>query len=80
MADQIEVKPTPIQRNTFDVATELTQMFFSKFSIGSEEEVQKTFAKFYAVADLMRVSSYKNLGDFLQDQDLKKLLDYLVSR
>lgn len=50
MADDIRVNPTPIQRNTLDVATELTQLYFSRVAFESIEEIQETFLKFYTVA------------------------------
>jgi len=50
MPDNIEISPTPIQRNLLDVATELTQLYYSAHSKGDIEEIQRTFYKFYAIA------------------------------
>jgi hypothetical protein len=48
MADEIKVVPTPIQRNEFDVATELTQIYFNSRTPDSVEDIQVTFVKMYA--------------------------------
>jgi hypothetical protein len=50
MPDNIEVSTTPIQRNLLDVATELTQLYFSAHPIGDVDEIQRKFFKFYAIA------------------------------
>lgn len=56
MADNINVEPTPIQRNAEDVAMELTQLFYRKGDYETPitiESLQETYAKFYAVARMM---------------------------
>lgn len=50
MADDVKVKPTPIQRNEFDVAIELTKLYYDSFSVDNKDEVAETFLKFYSVA------------------------------
>jgi len=50
MGDKIEVKHVPVQRNVLDVATDLTLAYTATYGIGSVEEMQQVFLKFYAVA------------------------------
>jgi hypothetical protein len=49
MSEKIEIKPTPIQRNAYDVAVDLTKIYYESFTPRSVEEIQDTFMKFYAV-------------------------------
>jgi len=53
MADEVRVSPTPIQRNVNDVALELTKMYYETYNVGSIEEIQETYARFYAIAARM---------------------------
>lgn len=50
MANEIEIKPAPIQRNPMDAAIELCKLYYERFAMESIEEVQETFLKFYSVA------------------------------
>lgn len=54
MADDIRVSPTPIQRNIQDVATDLTQLIYTKWAPESVEEVQETYAKMFAIASALQ--------------------------
>lgn len=74
MADDIKVNPTPIQRNTLDVATELTQLFFSRFAFDSEKAIQDAFLKFYAVAEAARLTNFKELTEYMPEE-LKSIIE-----
>lgn len=50
MADEVKVNPTPIQRNLFDVATDLTKLFYEDKSPSSVDEIAETYLKFYITA------------------------------
>lgn len=59
MADSVSVDPTPIQRNQYDVAVDLTKLYYERSNIRpSVEEIQETYAKFYAVACGMYVKAH----------------------
>ena len=73
MAEEIKTKPTPIQRNVLDVATELTQMYYGNHGMGSLEEIQQTFLKFYAMAETARLTHYKHMIEYLPE-DFKKVV------
>lgn len=60
-AETVNVKPTPIQRNTSDVALELTKEFFrlSASGVDSVEDLTKVYAQIYAVAEYCRLDNSK---------------------
>lgn len=70
LADEVKVNPTPIQRNYNDVATELTQLYFSRFGFDNIEEIQEVYTKFYATA-LLCSNSGSRLINFVPES-LKK--------
>jgi hypothetical protein len=67
MSEEIKVKPTPIQRNEFDVAMELTE-YYLKYNRQDKtvDLIQDTFVKFYAMAKGV---------EMLGPSDLAKLVD-----
>jgi hypothetical protein len=73
MADDIRVSPTPIQRNVKDVALELTLLYYQNNNTDSIEEIQETYAKFYAIAETLRRSHYKEFGGLLPNS-IKEML------
>lgn len=68
MAD-LTVKPTPIQRNEFDVAIELLQLHQSKTATNAED-LPKVFAEYYSLARLLKSSHGETLKPFLPE-DIK---------
>lgn len=76
MAEDIRVKPTPIQRNYLDVATELTQLHIKTFPIESKDDIKKTFAEYYSLVmrlEITRRTDSTKLKDFLPEDISKKL-------
>lgn len=74
MADELKVIPTPIQRNSLDVAMELTQLYYSAYGIKENiDEIQHDFLKFYAIADFADRNTYRQLVEFLPEE-AKKLV------
>jgi hypothetical protein len=65
MAEDIRVNLKPIQRNLHDVALELTQLYYENHHMGDVEEVQETYARFYAIAAKM---------DYLSNRDFDKMI------
>lgn len=68
MSEKIDVKPTLIQRNSLDVAVELTQLYYSKFGMEDSKEVQDIFLKFFAVAETARLINFKDLIEYLPEE------------
>jgi hypothetical protein len=69
MAENITVKPTPIQRNAFDVAIELLKMHEQRAAI-EVDDLEKTFARYYAIANVCERTSAKELLSLI-DEELK---------
>lgn len=57
LADALNVKPTPIQRNSADVATELTKLYYTSYAFDEPNEIAETYAKFYATAEYLRLNN-----------------------
>lgn len=77
MAEKIEVKPTPIQRNVFDVAMELTQLHFDKFGVDGDDCIKDKFAEHYALVTILKSTSSNNkrrLEKFIPEEILSKLI------
>ncbi|WP_369546141.1 hypothetical protein [Bacillus velezensis] len=72
MAD-ITTKPTPIQRNSLDVATELTQLHIKKFGADYEEDIANTFAKYFALAAKLNRTHPDSLVNLLPEEIKSKL-------
>ena len=76
MSDKIEVSPTPIQRNALDVATELTKLYYERFSAESKEEIAEVFLLYYStVKAASNPHIYpKDLINYMPES-LKKIID-----
>lgn len=72
MAETVKVEPTPIQRNRFDVAMELTHLHCNRTSI-KVDEIQSIFAKYYALAEYCEHSDIVELQKLLSDDLLQKV-------
>ncbi|MFC0559664.1 hypothetical protein [Halalkalibacter alkalisediminis] len=72
MAEQIKVNPTPIQRNSFDVAIELMNYHLSRKRT-EVEELEGLFAKYYALATYCESSSVTDLQNLLSDELIEKI-------
>jgi hypothetical protein len=68
MSDKVKVSPTPIQRNAFDVATELTMRYFEHQNPKSPEEMGEVFAKFYATAFVCSSKSSSELAPLVDEK------------
>jgi hypothetical protein len=75
MAEAINVNPTPIQRNTLDVATELTQLYFKARTPADVEEIQDVYSKFYAVALTMQSKHPRSLSKLIPEDLVKKIAE-----
>jgi len=75
MTEQIKVKPTPIQRNSFDVAMELLQ-HHAKVEGLNADEIEMTFAKYYALAKYCDHARPGNLQSLLSEELLEKVVKF----
>ncbi|MDI6684163.1 hypothetical protein SAMN02744787_1216 [Bacillus subtilis] len=75
MNEKILTKPTPIQRNPLDVATELTQLHIKRFGADFEEDIANIYAKYYALASKLERTHPNGLVDFLPEEIKTKLKD-----
>lgn len=76
MAEKIEVRPTPIQRNRLDVATELTQLHADIRSSGGDTGIAELFARYYALVFFLEQGTYgggEKLKEFLPQEIRDKL-------
>ncbi|WP_105979919.1 hypothetical protein [Bacillus paralicheniformis] len=71
MAD-ITTKPTPIQRNPLDVATELTQLHIKQFG-ADEDDIANAFAKYFALAAKLNRTHPDSLVNLLPEEIKSKL-------
>lgn len=77
MSEKLDVNPTPIQRNQYDVAVDLTKLYYSlRLETPEIEEIQETYAKFYAVACGMAVKS----GGHRPADKVEELLPEILKR
>ncbi|CAM3677724.1 hypothetical protein GCM10009865_47460 [Aeromicrobium ponti] len=72
MAETVKVKPTPMQRNRFDVAMELTERHMG--FVRDPERLEELFAKYYALAAYCENSDVYSLKNLL-DEDLLRKID-----
>jgi hypothetical protein len=59
MSETISVSPTPIQRNSADVALELTELYFKRYGLDSMQDITDAYSKFYATAEYLRMNHRK---------------------
>lgn len=71
MADKVEVDPTPIQRNAFDVAMELTDLYWKNSSEANIEKIDSIFSRFYATARILQHTNIDTLRKYVSE-DFKK--------
>ncbi|MED1820996.1 hypothetical protein [Bacillus subtilis] len=69
----ITTKPTPIQRNSLDVAIELTQLHVEQFGLEGKDDLANTYAKYYAIANTLKNKNLEALKKFLPEEIKSKL-------
>lgn len=72
MSENISVSPTPIQRNSLDVAMELLTLHVSKTPVEANE-LSELFAEYYSLANILHRKSPSDLKVFLPEEILSKL-------
>ncbi|PRS31065.1 hypothetical protein [Bacillus pumilus] len=63
----------PIERNKLDIALELTQMHLNRYETNHPDQLSEIYAKYYALLEVLDLSSYDELIDLLPN-DLKHQL------
>lgn len=76
MSNDVNVKPTPIQRNRLDVAIELTQLHMQSFGATNEDYIKKAFAEYYSLVyhlERTAINSSDKLKEFLPEDTKKNI-------
>lgn len=73
MSEDLMVNPTVVQRNKFDVATELTKLYYTEYDIEDAEEMQTLFAKFYAVAQFLESREESELQALVPEEMIRSI-------
>ena len=69
------INPTQtIERNKLDIALELTQLHLNRYEASHPDQLSEIYAKYYALLEVLDLSSYDQLIDLLPD-DLKNTLE-----
>ncbi|MFK9120711.1 hypothetical protein ACJEBK_28260 [Peribacillus frigoritolerans] len=70
----VKVSPTPIQRNSLDVAMELTQMHKQLMELMGMDfestDIAQTYAGYYALAQTLQRQSVDSLSGLVSDEIL----------
>lgn len=72
MSENVNVNPTPIQRNSADVAVELLNIYYRVNAINDENEIANIYSKFYATAEFVRLN-YRNLNGLVPEEILNSV-------
>lgn len=72
MLETANVKTKPIQRNSADVATELTEIYCDNYAFEDAEDLATIYAKFYAVAEYLRVNP-NNLDHLVPENIIREI-------
>lgn len=72
MADTVNVKPTPIQRNRLDAAIDLLNMHASRVALHADE-IETIFAKYYSLVCFLESKPTRELQDLLTPDFLNKV-------
>ncbi|MGX9291387.1 hypothetical protein ACSLGF_09210 [Bacillus sp. A015] len=62
-----------IERNKLDIALELTQLHLNQYETNHPDQLSEIYAKYYALLEVLDLSSYDELIDLLPN-DLKQEL------
>jgi hypothetical protein len=76
MSDTVRVSPTPIQRNKFDVAVELTQLHFEQNINTTSNDIEGLFAKYYALAEYCEKVHLSKLQKLVPADIVSKVGEY----
>ncbi|APT50298.1 hypothetical protein ABE33_06315 [Bacillus safensis] len=64
----------PFERNKLDIALELTQLHLNQYQTNHPDQLSEIYAKYYALLEVLDLSSYDQLIDLLPDE-LKQTLE-----
>ncbi|MGE6629181.1 hypothetical protein [Bacillus sp. NPDC077027] len=63
-----------VQRNNLDVALELTQWHLEKYGVHHEDQIAQTYAKYFALMEVLETADYDQLLEFLPNEIKQKLV------
>lgn len=64
----------PFERNKLDIALELTQLHLNQYQTNHPDQLSEIYAKYYALLEVLDLSSYGQLIDLLPNE-LKQTLE-----
>jgi len=73
MAENINVNPTPIQRNAADVAIELTEMHKQLIGFADENDIERVYTKYFSLASVLKNTNPSKLKVFITDDVKSKV-------
>lgn len=73
MAENVNVNPTPIQRNSADVAIELLKIHTRLEGFAGPDDIEKAFARYYALAATLKATRPERLKQFITEDIKSKL-------
>jgi len=74
MSDRISVQPTPIQRNSKDVAIELLKLHASRGPV-EPGDIEELYTKYYSLAETLSKTHANRLVDFIPAETKSKILN-----
>lgn len=72
MSENIKVSPTPIQRNSADVAMELLKIHLNN-AVFNVDDIGELYAKYFAIAKTLEYKSYDLLEEFIPEEIKAKI-------
>jgi len=75
MSDNIKVSPTPIQRNSADVAMELLNIHLQNVHFQATD-IGGIYAQYFALAKTLEYKSPSDLKEFIPEEIAAKLVKY----
>ncbi|TKI70107.1 hypothetical protein FC756_08355 [Lysinibacillus mangiferihumi] len=73
MTDRISVQPTPIQRNSKDVAIELLKLHVSRGPV-EPEHIEELYTKYYSLAETLSKTPASKLLKFIPTETKEILI------
>jgi hypothetical protein len=72
MPENLKVSPTPIQRNSADVAMELLKIHLNN-AVFNINDIGELYAKYYSIARTLEIKPYSDLEEFIPAEIAAKI-------
>lgn len=69
---EVSVKPTPIQRNIYDVAVELVQLHVQRLGVDGED-LTELYTKYFSLVAVLSPTDTYNLKKLVPEELMKKI-------